>query len=83
MAKKVRDYAKLAADIKDTIGESNIMTATHCATRLRLVLKENPTEAVTKKSSRCPVLFRSFRQAVSIRLSSVRMPRMCTNIWQV
>ena len=54
MAKKVRDYAKLAADIKDTIGESNIMTATHCATRLRLVLKENPTEAVTKKIEQMP-----------------------------
>lgn len=37
MAKKVRDYKKLAADIKDAIGESNILTATHCATRLRLV----------------------------------------------
>ena len=40
MATKVRDYKKLAADIKDTLGESNILSATHCATRLRLVLKE-------------------------------------------
>ena len=54
MAKKVRDYAKLAADIKDTIGESNIITATHCATRLRLVLKENPDESVTKKIEQMP-----------------------------
>ena len=39
MANKVRDYQKLATDIKDTIGSENIVTATHCATRLRLVLK--------------------------------------------
>lgn len=56
MAKKVRDYAKLAADIKDTIGESNIVTATHCATRLRLVLKENPDESVTKKIEQMPAV---------------------------
>ena len=54
MAKKVRDYAKLAADIKDSIGESNILTATHCATRLRLVLKETPDESVTKKIEQMP-----------------------------
>lgn len=54
MAKKVRDYAKLAADIKDTLGESNIVTATHCATRLRLVLKENPDESATKKIEQMP-----------------------------
>jgi len=54
MAKKVRDYAKLAADIKDTLGESNIVTVTHCATRLRLVLKENPDESATKKIEQMP-----------------------------
>ena len=54
MAKKVRDYAKLAADIKEAIGESNILTATHCATRLRLVLKETPDESVTKKIEQMP-----------------------------
>ena len=26
---KIRDYGKLAADIKNTIGESNITSATH------------------------------------------------------
>lgn len=51
---KVRDYGKLAADIKDAVGESNIISATHCATRLRLVLKESPAEAVTKKISAMP-----------------------------
>ena len=56
MAKKVRDYKKLAADIKDAIGESNILTATHCATRLRLVLKETPDESVTKKIEQMPAV---------------------------
>lgn len=54
MAKQIRDYGKLAADIKDAIGESNIVSATHCATRLRLVLKETPDAAVTKKIEQMP-----------------------------
>ena len=45
----VRDYAKLAANIKDTLGESNIVGATHCATRLRLILRETPAAETTKK----------------------------------
>ena len=49
MATKVRDYRKLAADIKDAIGESNFQSATHRATRLRLILKNTPDAAVTKK----------------------------------
>ena len=49
MSTKVRDYRQLAADIKDTIGEENFQSATHCATRLRLVLKNPPNAAVTKK----------------------------------
>lgn len=54
MAKQVRDYKQLAADIKDAVGESNIVSATHCATRLRLVLKETPDAAVTKKIEQMP-----------------------------
>ena len=50
----VRDYAKLAMDIKDTLGESNIVGASHCATRLRLILKENPSDDVTKKIEQMP-----------------------------
>lgn len=50
----VRDYAKLAADIKDIIGESNITSATHCATRLRLVLKASPSQEVTNRISSMP-----------------------------
>lgn len=50
----VRDYAKLARDIKDAVGESNIISAAHCATRLRLVLKESPSEKVTKEIASMP-----------------------------
>ncbi len=46
---KIRDYKKLAVDIKETIGESNIQSATHCATRLRLVLKNPPDASTVKK----------------------------------
>lgn len=49
MTTKVRDYRKLAADIKDTIGEENFQSVTHCATRLRLVLKNPLDAAATKK----------------------------------
>ncbi|MGN0465078.1 MAG: glucose PTS transporter subunit IIA [Lachnospiraceae bacterium] len=51
---KIRDYAKLAKDIRDAVGESNIMNAQHCATRLRLVLKQSPSEEVTKQISSMP-----------------------------
>ena len=56
MAAKARDYARLAADIKDTLGESNIISATHCATRLRLVLKEKPGNDITKKIEQMPAV---------------------------
>ena len=52
MASKVRDYSKLAHDIIAAVGgESNIVNATRCATRLRLVLKETPKDATAKVSS--------------------------------
>jgi len=50
----VRDYAKLAVDIKDALGEKNIVGASNCATRLRLVLKESPSADVTKKIEQMP-----------------------------
>ena len=53
---KVRDYAKLARDIKDAVGESNIISAAHCATRLRLVLKETPSAEVTQAISAMPAV---------------------------
>lgn len=51
---KVRDYAKLARDIKDVIGEENITSAAHCATRLRLVLKGSPSAETTAQISSMP-----------------------------
>lgn len=53
---KVRDYAKLAKDIKEAVGEANIISAAHCATRLRLVLKESPSAEVTARISAMPAV---------------------------
>ncbi|MGN0154305.1 MAG: beta-glucoside-specific PTS transporter subunit IIABC [Lachnospiraceae bacterium] len=48
---QVRDYKKLAGDIINAVGgEGNIANVTHCATRLRLVLKETPADANAKIS---------------------------------
>lgn len=42
MTGKVRDYSKLANDILEAVGgEENVIGATRCATRLRLVLKRS------------------------------------------
>ncbi len=53
---KVRDYAKLAKDIMESVGEENIISAAHCATRLRLVLKKSPSADVTAKISGMPAV---------------------------
>ncbi|MDO4554878.1 MAG: beta-glucoside-specific PTS transporter subunit IIABC [Lachnospiraceae bacterium] len=46
MSTKIRDYKKLAGDIIDAVGgKENITHVTHCATRLRLILKEIPADA--------------------------------------
>ncbi|MDU5190674.1 glucose PTS transporter subunit IIA [Mixta calida] len=46
---KIRDYSRLAADIlQETGGETNLISFSRCATRLRLVLKETPPGAVEK-----------------------------------
>lgn len=52
----VRDYAKLAKDIVALVGEDNIISAAHCATRLRLVLKKSPSEEVTKQITEKPAV---------------------------
>ena len=39
MATKIRDYAKLAADIREAVGPENIISAANCATCPRLALK--------------------------------------------
>lgn len=56
MANKIRDYTKLAADICAAVGKDNILSATHCATRLRLVLRETPSDEVTKQISEMDLL---------------------------
>ena len=54
---KVRDYQKLALDIIDVVGgQKNIVNATRCATRLRLVLKETPEGAKEKVSALAGVI---------------------------
>ncbi|MDF1490280.1 beta-glucoside-specific PTS transporter subunit IIABC [Tessaracoccus caeni] len=46
MAEPVRNYPKLALQILEKVGgEKNIVSATRCATRLRLVLRETPAGA--------------------------------------
>lgn len=46
---QVRDYNKLAHDIIHEVGGAqNIVNATRCATRFRLVLKETPAGAKEK-----------------------------------
>lgn len=46
---KIRDYSRLAADIlQETGGETNLISFSRCATRLRLVLKETPPGAAEK-----------------------------------
>lgn len=52
MAEKVRDYPQLARDIVGLVGgEANIISATHCATRLRFMLKELPDGAKERISA--------------------------------
>lgn len=44
---KIRDYQKLARDILSAIGgEDNLVSYSRCATRLRLMLKDLPADAV-------------------------------------
>lgn len=54
MATKIRDYAKLAADIREAVGPENIISAANCATCPRLVLKAPPRRRSHSKSPRCP-----------------------------
>ena len=58
MATTIRDYPKLAADICDAVGKDNIISAAHCATRLRLVLKETPSAEVTQRISEMPAVIK-------------------------
>lgn len=52
MSGKVRDYNKLAKDILEAVGgEENVIGATRCATRLRLVLKRSNPKAKEQVAS--------------------------------
>lgn len=52
MSGKVRDYTKLANDILKAVGgEDNVIGATRCATRLRLVLKRSNPKAKEQVAS--------------------------------
>ncbi len=66
MATKVRDYAKLAKDIMTLVGEDNVTSAAHCATRLRLVLKESPSAEVTAKISSLPAVIQVVEKGANI-----------------
>ncbi|OCG31597.1 PTS beta-glucoside transporter subunit EIIBCA [Gilliamella sp. Fer1-1] len=49
MSSKIRDYNKLAVDILNELGgKENIINASRCATRLRLVTKTTPEQAKEK-----------------------------------
>lgn len=57
MAEKIRDYVRLASEILDRVGGAgNITSATRCATRLRLVLRETPPDAKDKVSGLAGVI---------------------------
>ncbi|MGL5313219.1 MAG: beta-glucoside-specific PTS transporter subunit IIABC [Peptostreptococcaceae bacterium] len=51
MSNSIRDYEKLAVDVIEAVGgKENVIKASRCATRLRLVLKETPKDANKKVS---------------------------------
>ncbi len=57
MTQKVRDYAKLAEQILQELGgEQNIISASRCATRLRLVTTNQPSEAKDRISALAGVI---------------------------
>ena len=77
MANKIRDYTKLAADICAAVGKDNILSATHCATRLRLVLRETPSDEVTKQISEMPAVIKVMESGGQYQVAMMRLPRPC------
>lgn len=70
------DYSITAKEIvKELGGDENIVNVTHCATRLRFILKD---ESVVDgaKVAKIPGALRLYRQEVNIRLSLAIMCRM-------
>lgn len=58
-----KDYKKAAADIIRIVGKDNIVSATHCATRLRLIVKDKDTIDV-KKLEKLPLVKGTFFNAL-------------------
>lgn len=57
-----KDYRKAAEDIIRIVGKDNIVSATHCATRLRLIVKDK--EAIdVKKLEKLPLVKGTFFNA--------------------
>ena len=50
-----KDYRKAAEDIIRIVGKDNIVSATHCATRLRLIVKDKEAIDIKKleKTAAC------------------------------
>jgi len=57
-----KDYRKAAEDIIRIVGKDNIVSATHCATRLRLIVKDKETIDV-KELEKLPVVKGTFFNA--------------------
>ena len=61
-----KDYRKTAEEIIRIVGKDNIVSATHCATRLRLIVKDK--EAIdVKKLEKLPLVKGTFSMQVSSR----------------
>ncbi|WP_100506025.1 PTS transporter subunit EIIB [Bacillus subtilis] len=76
MSGKVRDYTRLAKDILEAVGgEENVIGASRCATRLRLVLKRSNPKAYREIDATIPALLRlSWWRLQSMRLACVQRP---------
>ncbi len=49
------NYSKVASDVIQAVGKDNLIAAAHCATRLRLVLKDDTkvNQKSFRRKSRC------------------------------
>ncbi|MBU8804442.1 PTS transporter subunit EIIB [Bacillus subtilis] len=77
MSGKVRDYTRLAKDILEAVGgEENVIGASRCATRLRLVLKRSTPKAKDIEiDATIPASLRlSWLRLQSMRLACVQRP---------
>ena len=56
------DYGKIASQIIEVVGRDNIISATHCATRLRLIVKDKD-KIDEKKIEKIPLVKGTFFNA--------------------